>query len=154
MERETWAEEVGNTRVTSRDCTHLGMIQKEIEEIRWWRRITSSMDVQERKGQKLLERREGRGGQWDAGVALLTGDLVQALLGDVVVLVDPLPVAFEVDLGGWVGTAHELHRLVLHDVGVLRLQQEVREGLRRRRGEGVGQHVTVLQPCQGIARHH
>lgn len=110
------------------------------------------MDVQERKGQQRLERREGKGRQGDAGVGLLTGDLVQALLGDVVILVDPLPVALEVDLGGGVGAADELHRLVLHDVGVLRLQQKVREGLRRGRGEGVGQHVAVLQPCQGSKR--
>lgn len=67
--------------------------------------------------------------QGDARVGLLTSDLIQALLGDVVVLVDPLPVALEVDLGGRVGAADELHWLVLHNVGVLRLQQKVREGL-------------------------
>lgn len=65
-------------------------------------------------------------------MALLTGDLVQALLGDMVVLVDPLPVALEVDLRGGVGAAQQLHGLVLHDVGILRLQQEVRERLCRR----------------------
>lgn len=91
-------------------------------------------------------------GEGQAGVGLLTSDLVQALLGDMVVLVDPLPVALEVDLGGGVGAADELHRLVLHDIGVLRLQQKVREGLRRGRGEGVGQHVAVLQPCQRSER--
>jgi len=85
-------------------------------------------------------------------VCLLTGDLIQVLLGDVVVLVDPLPVALEVDLSGRIGTADELHRLVLHDVGILRLQQKVRQSLRRGRGEGVGQHVAVFQPCQGSER--
>lgn len=97
-------------------------------------------------------KRRGEGQAGDAGVGLLTGDLVQAFLGDMVVLVDPLPVALEVDLGGGVGAADELHWLVLHDVGVLWLQQKVREGLRWGRGEGVGQHVAVLQPCQGSER--
>lgn len=108
--------------------------------------------MQDRKGQKCLERRKWKGRQGDARVGLLTGGLVQALLGDVVVLVDPLPVALEVDLGGGVGAADKLHRLVLHDVGILRLQQKVRQGLRWGRGEGVRQHIAVLQPCQGSER--
>ncbi len=31
----------------------------------------------------------------------ITCDLVQALSGDVIVLIDPFSVTFEVDLGGW-----------------------------------------------------
>lgn len=57
----------------------------------------------------------------------LTCGLVQALLGDVVALADPLAVALEVDLSGGEGTAAQCHWLVLHDVGILWLRQEVRQ---------------------------
>lgn len=79
-------------------------------------------------------------------MALLTSDLVQALLGDVLVLVDPFPVALEVDLRGRVGTAHELHGFVLDNVGVLGLQQKMGQRLGRSRRERVGQDLAVLQP--------
>lgn len=62
----------------------------------------------------------------------LTGGLVQALLCDVVVLADPLAVALEVDLRGGKGAAAQLHGLVLHYVGVLRLLQEEGQPLRWR----------------------
>jgi len=60
-------------------------------------------------------------------------------LDQVVVLVDPLPVALEVDLRGRRGAAAQRHRRVLHQELVLRLQQEVRQqvgegGRKRRRG--------------------
>lgn len=61
----------------------------------------------------------------------ITGHLVQALSGDVVVLIDPFPVALEVDLGGRRRAASHLHRPVLHDEHVLRFQQEFREGFCR-----------------------
>lgn len=66
-----------------------------------------------------------------------------------VVLVYPLPIALEVDLGGRVGPTDQLHRLVFDDVGILWLPQEVGQRLCRRRWEGVGQHLAVLQPCNG-----
>lgn len=53
-----------------------------------------------------------------------------------VVLVDPLAVALEVDLRGRGGAAGQRHRLVLHDVLVLRLHQEVRQQVREGGGEG------------------
>lgn len=62
----------------------------------------------------------------------ITGHLVQALSGDVVVLIDPFSVALEVDLGGRRRAAPHLHRPVLHDEGVLGFQQEFREGFCRR----------------------
>lgn len=62
----------------------------------------------------------------------ITGHLVQALSGDVVVLIDPFSVALEVDLGGRRRAAPHLHRPVLHNERVLRFQQELREGFCRR----------------------
>lgn len=73
-----------------------------------------------------------------------TCDLVQTLSGDVVVLVDPLAVAFEVDLGGGRCFAGEFHWSVLHDERVLRLALELRQRLSWRRGEGVWQNFTVV----------
>lgn len=61
----------------------------------------------------------------------LTSDLIQALLCDMVVLVDPLAIALEIDLGGRVGSTDKLHRLVLDNVCILWLQQEMGEGLCR-----------------------
>lgn len=51
---------------------------------------------------------------------------VNSPLNQVVILVNPLAVAFEVDLCGRGGAAGECHGLVLHNVLVLRLHQEVR----------------------------
>lgn len=51
---------------------------------------------------------------------------VDGALDHVVVLVNPLAVALEVDLRGRGGAAGQRHRLVLHDVLVLWLHQEVR----------------------------
>lgn len=79
------------------------------------------------------------GCRWGWGWRGLTGGLVQALLGDVVTLADPLAVALEVDLCGREGTAAQLHGLVLHDVGVLWLLQEVGQRLCWSRWEGVGE---------------
>lgn len=54
-------------------------------------------------------------------------------------LVNPLAVALEVDLRGRSGLAVQVDRLVLDYVGLLRLHQEHRQGLRRVRGEGLWQ---------------
>lgn len=51
---------------------------------------------------------------------------VNGTFNQVVILVNPLAVALEVDLRGRGGAAGQSHRLVLHDVLVLRLYQEVR----------------------------
>lgn len=51
---------------------------------------------------------------------------VNSPLNQVVILVNPLPVAFEVDLRGWGGATGQGDGLVLHDVLVLGLNQEVR----------------------------
>lgn len=83
-------------------------------------------------------------------VGRLTGGLVPALLRDVVILADPLAVALEIDLRGREGAAAQLHRLVLHDVGVLRLLQEVGQRLGRRRWEGLGEHLAArISACAG-----
>lgn len=69
-----------------------------------------------------------------------------------VILVDPLAVTLEVDLRGGEGAAAQLHRLVLHDVGILWLLQEVGQGLSRHRGEGVGEHLAPrISACGGKA---
>lgn len=47
-------------------------------------------------------------------------------LNQVIILVDPLAVALEVDLRSRGGATGQCHRLVLHNELVLRLQQEVR----------------------------
>lgn len=54
-------------------------------------------------------------------------------------LVNPLAVALEVDLRGRSGLAVQVDRLVLDYVGLLRLHQEHRQGLGRVRGEGLWQ---------------
>lgn len=83
-------------------------------------------------------------------VGRLTRGLIQALLRDVLILADPLAVALEVDLRGGEGAAAQLHRLVLHDVGVLWLLEEVGQGLSRHRREGVGEHLAArLRACGG-----
>lgn len=73
-----------------------------------------------------------------------TCDLVQALSGDVVVLVDPLAIAFEIDLGGGRCFAGEFDWSVLYNKCVLWLTLEFRQRLSWRRGEGVGQNFTVV----------
>lgn len=65
----------------------------------------------------------------------LTGGLVHALLHHVLLLMDPLAVALEVDLRGGRGLAVQVDGLVLDDVRLLWLHQEVRERLGRVRGE-------------------
>lgn len=82
----------------------------------------------------------------------ITGHLVQALSGDMVVLIDPFSVALEVDLGGRRRPAPHLHRPVLHDERVLRFQQEFREGFRRRRWEGVRENLG-LAVVAAICKH-
>lgn len=72
-----------------------------------------------------------------------TCDLVQALSGDVIVLVHPLPVAFEVDLGGGRRPAAQLDRPVLYDKSILWLQQEHWERLRWCRWIGVRESLCV-----------
>lgn len=84
------------------------------------------------------------------GGAGLTCGLVQALLGDVVVLADPLAITLEVDLRGGEGSAAQLHGLVLYDVGVLRLQQEVRQLFGGCGWVGVWEHLTSrVNSCGG-----
>lgn len=73
----------------------------------------------------------------------ITRHLVQALSGDVVVLIDPLAVALEVDLGGRGRPAPHLHWSVLHDERILGLQQEFRERLGGRRREGVWENLRL-----------
>lgn len=60
-----------------------------------------------------------------------------------IVLTDPLAVALEVDLCGGDSAAEQLHRLVLHNVGVLRLLQEVRQLLCGCRRQGVRQDLAT-----------
>lgn len=73
----------------------------------------------------------------------LTGGLVPVLLCDMVILADPFAVALEVDLCGGEGAAAQLDRLVLHDVGILRLLEEVGQWLSWCRWEGVREHLAA-----------
>lgn len=64
-----------------------------------------------------------------------------------VVLVHPLSVTLEVDLSGGRGAAGQRHRLVLHDVDVIRLHQEVGQQVREGGGERVRHRRHVLRSC-------
>lgn len=69
-------------------------------------------------------------------------------------LVNPLAVALEVDLGCRSGLAVQVDGLVLDNVGLLRLHQEHGERLRRVRGEGfrqVAEADEVIVDCGGTA---
>lgn len=68
---------------------------------------------------------------------VFTSDLIQALSGNVIVLIDPFAVTFEVDLGGRRRPTPQLDRAVLHDEGVLRFQKKLWEGLCWGRREGI-----------------
>lgn len=57
---------------------------------------------------------------------LCTCGRINSPLNQVVILVNPFAIALEVDLCGWGGAAGQRHRLVLHNVLILRLHQEVR----------------------------
>lgn len=87
---------------------------------------------------------------------ILTGVLVHPLLHRVLLLVDPLAVALEVDLRGWSGLAVQVDRLVLHDVGLLRFYQKHRQRLRGVRREGfwqIAQADEVIVNCETAERH-
>lgn len=62
----------------------------------------------------------------------LTRVQVLILLGEVLVLVHPLPVAFEEDLQRGCGPTAQLNGVAFDDVGILRLLDEVRQGALRR----------------------
>lgn len=68
----------------------------------------------------------------------LTRVQVLILLGEVLVLVHPLPVAFEEDLQRGGGPTAQLNGVAFDDVGILRLLDEVRQGALRR---GVGLNI-------------
>lgn len=72
-----------------------------------------------------------------------TCDLVQALSGHMIVLVDPFSVTFKVDLCGRWSSTPQLDWTVLYDESVLRFKQEFWEGLCRRWWEGVGENLGV-----------
>lgn len=69
----------------------------------------------------------------------LTRVFIDSLLHRVLLLVNPLAVALEVDLRGRRGFAVQVDGFVLHDVRLLRLHQEHRQRLRGVRGEGFWQ---------------
>lgn len=73
-----------------------------------------------------------------------TCDLVQALSGDVVVLIDPLAIAFEVNLGGRRCFAGEFHWSVFHNKCVLWLTLKFGQRLSWCRGKGIRQNFTVV----------
>lgn len=51
---------------------------------------------------------------------------INSPLNQMVILVNPLAVTFEVNLSGWGGAAGQGHWLVLHNVLIFWLNQEVR----------------------------
>lgn len=71
----------------------------------------------------------------DQEFVLRTCGWVNSPLNQVVVLVNPLAVALEVDLRGRGGAAGQRHRLVLYDELVLWLHQEVRQQVREGGGK-------------------
>lgn len=73
-----------------------------------------------------MEMNDSDGGEQKRAAVSPTCGRVDRPLDQVVVLMDPLAVALEVDLRGRGGAAGQHHRLVLHDVLVLGLHQEVR----------------------------
>lgn len=83
------------------------------------------------------------------GVVARTCSWVNGPLDQVVVLVDPLAVALEVDLRGRAGAAGQRHRLVLHDELVLRLHQEVRQQVRKGGGKCC---CGVLRPFRELKK--
>lgn len=97
---------------------------------------------------RLLERVEQTG--------TLTRVLVHPLLHRVLLLVDPLAVALEVDLGGRSGLAVEVDGLVLHYEGLLWFYQKHRQRLRRVRREGfwqISETDEVIVNCETAKRH-
>lgn len=80
---------------------------------------------------------------WQCRQRVLTRDLIQALSGNVIILIDPFSITFEVDLGGRRRPTPQLDRAVLHDEGVLRFQQKFREGLRWGRREGIREDLSL-----------
>lgn len=80
---------------------------------------------------------------WHCRRHVLTRDLIQALSGNVIILIDPFSITFEVDLGGRRRPTPQLDRAVLHDEGVLRLQQKFWEGLRWGRREGIREDLSI-----------
>lgn len=71
-------------------------------------------------------------------------------------LVDPLAVALEVDLSGRGGLAVQVDGLVLHDVGLLWFYQKHRQRLRGVRREGfwqISQTDEVIVNCDTAERH-
>lgn len=82
---------------------------------------------------------------------ILTRVLVHPLLHRVLLLMDPLAVALEVDLSGWSGLAVQVHGFVLHYVGLLRFYQKYGQRLRGVRREGfwqVSQTDEVIVNCE------
>lgn len=80
---------------------------------------------------------------WNCRRWVFTSDLIQALSGNVIVLIDPFAVTFEVNLGGRRRPTPQLDRAVLHDEGVLRFQQKFREGLCWGRWEGIWEDLSL-----------
>lgn len=75
-------------------------------------------------------------GTLECVVCSLTRVLVDPLLHSVLLLVNPLAVALEVDLRGGRGLAVQVDRFVLHYVGLLRLHQKHGQRLRGVRRKG------------------
>lgn len=98
--------------------------------------------------EELLERVQQTG--------ILTRVLIHPLLHRVLLLVDPLAVALEVDLGGWSGLAVQVDGLVLHDVGLLRFYQKHGQwlgGVRRERFWQISETNEVIVNCETAERH-
>lgn len=73
----------------------------------------------------------------------LTCALVHALLGHVLVLVDPFTVALEEDLHGWHGFTAQDDGVAFDDVGIIWLLHEVRQRSRSR-WDGLGKGFAVI----------
>lgn len=74
---------------------------------------------------------------------------VNVSFDQVLVLVNPLAVAFEVDLSGRCGAAGEGHRLVLDDINIIGLHQEVGQKVGEGHGKRMRYRGRVLCTCDG-----
>lgn len=79
----------------------------------------------------------------------LTRVVVFELVGEVLVLMDPLAVAFEEDLQRRRRPTPQLDGVALDNVGVRRLLQEVRQRPRSR-----GRRVQLSAPCGACREQH
>lgn len=66
-----------------------------------------------------------------------------------VLLMNPFTVALKIDLRGWACLAVQIHRLVLHNVSLFRLNEEVGQWLWRIRWKSFWKFMKEIIICRG-----